>query len=89
MSDTARAPLAAGQGTARCRATVLFAGCLAVTLSTPALAQEATTERPPDDRWTFTMAPYLWATSLDGKTSAWAHSEEAVALIGRRTARSP
>ncbi len=69
MSDTARAPLAAGQGTARCRATVLFAGCLAVTLSTPALAQEATTERPPDDRWTFTMAPYLWATSLDGNAS--------------------
>lgn len=37
--------------------------------ATPTQAQEPTTERPPEDRWTFTIAPYLWATSLDGKTS--------------------
>lgn len=44
-----------------------LAGWLAA--ATTATAQEATTERPPDDRWTFTVAPYLWATSLDGNAS--------------------
>jgi hypothetical protein len=29
-------------------------------------AQEASTDRPPEDRWTFVVAPYLWAISLDG-----------------------
>lgn len=29
-------------------------------------AQEASTDLPPADRWTFTVAPYLWAISLDG-----------------------
>lgn len=38
----------------------------ALLVANPAEAQEATTERPPDDRWTFVAAPYLWATSLDG-----------------------
>jgi hypothetical protein len=40
-----------------------------LTAAIPTQAQEPTTERPPEDRWTFTVAPYLWATSLDGKTS--------------------
>jgi hypothetical protein len=29
-------------------------------------AQDASTDRPPADRWTFAVAPYLWAISLDG-----------------------
>jgi hypothetical protein len=29
-------------------------------------AQDVATDLPPDDRWTFTVAPYLWAISLDG-----------------------
>lgn len=33
-----------------------------------AQAQDASTELPPDDRWTFTVAPYLWMLSLDGHT---------------------
>lgn len=45
----------------------LHAGWLAPTA--PAHAQEVSTERPPDDRWTFAVAPYLWATSLDGTSS--------------------
>lgn len=40
-----------------------------LTLAAPAQAQDVTTERPPADRWTFMVAPYLWATSLDGKAS--------------------
>jgi hypothetical protein len=31
-----------------------------------ARAQEAATDVPPADRWTFLVAPYLWAISLDG-----------------------
>jgi hypothetical protein len=29
-------------------------------------AQDASTDLPPEDRWTFVVAPYLWAISLDG-----------------------
>jgi hypothetical protein len=29
-------------------------------------AQDAAAEPPPEDRWSFTVAPYLWAISLDG-----------------------
>jgi hypothetical protein len=32
----------------------------------PVKAQEASTDLPPEDRWTFAVAPYLWAISLDG-----------------------
>ena len=28
--------------------------------------QDASTDLPPEDRWTFVVAPYLWAISLDG-----------------------
>jgi hypothetical protein len=50
------------------RASMLaLAGWLMV--ATPAVAQETTTERPADDHWTFTVAPYLWATSLAGSSS--------------------
>jgi hypothetical protein len=31
-----------------------------------ARAQDAATDSPPEDRWTFAVAPYLWAISLDG-----------------------
>jgi hypothetical protein len=31
--------------------------------------QPAATAAPPGDRWTVTIAPYLWATSLDGHAS--------------------
>ena len=71
MSDDGRAMRLAPESTLERRAGGLLAGCLAATLAatTTAGAQEATTERPPDERWTFTVAPYLWATSLDGKAS--------------------
>jgi hypothetical protein len=29
-------------------------------------AQDPSTDLPPEDRWTFAVAPYLWALSLDG-----------------------
>ena len=34
-----------------------------------ALSQEVPTDPPPKDRWTFSFAPYLWGTSLDGDTT--------------------
>jgi hypothetical protein len=33
-------------------------------------AQDASTDLPPEDRWTFLVAPYLWAISLDGTAEA-------------------
>jgi hypothetical protein len=53
-------------------ATVVLSACLVAALSTvaaPAHAQEVTTELPPDDRWSATLAPYLWMISLDGDAS--------------------
>ena len=35
----------------------------------PGRAQDASTDLPPEDRWTFAVAPYLWAISLDGNAS--------------------
>jgi hypothetical protein len=69
MNDDKRQLRARGQGTARRWAAVLLAGCLAIALTATTQAQEVTTERPPEDRWTFTVAPYLWATALDGEAS--------------------
>jgi hypothetical protein len=47
----------------------LAACCIivATAISTPPVrAQDASTDLPPEDRWTFVVAPYLWAISLDG-----------------------
>jgi hypothetical protein len=41
-----------------------------LTLAAPAHAQEVSTELPPDDRWSATLAPYLWMISLDGDAAA-------------------
>ncbi|HSC29288.1 MAG TPA: hypothetical protein VLD67_18575, partial [Vicinamibacterales bacterium] len=41
--------------------------CIAAAIgAAPVKAQEASTDLPPEDRWTFAVAPYLWAISLDG-----------------------
>jgi hypothetical protein len=69
MTDDEWAMRPARQGIVKRRAGLLLAGCLAALLAINAQAQEMTTERPPDDRWTFTVAPYLWATALDGDAS--------------------
>jgi hypothetical protein len=42
-------------------ATMLWWACAGA-----ARAQDASTDLPPEDRWTFVVAPYLWAISLDG-----------------------
>ncbi len=34
-----------------------------------AQAQDMSTELPPEDRWSVTVAPYLWMLSLDGNTT--------------------
>jgi hypothetical protein len=41
---------------------------LAATLAsmTPAVAQQMETATPPGDRWTITVAPYLWLAAMDG-----------------------
>ncbi len=48
--------------------TIALVGAAAATLAAvlPAVAQESETATPPGDRWTITVAPYLWATSIDG-----------------------
>jgi hypothetical protein len=45
-----------------------FAMAMAMALgaASPAVGQDASTDLPPEDRWTFVVAPYLWAISLDG-----------------------
>lgn len=45
---------------------VLLLAVLAGPVAGVARAQDVATERPPADRWTFTVAPYVWATALDG-----------------------
>jgi hypothetical protein len=44
---------------------------MAATLAavTPAAAQQMETATPPGDRWTVSVAPYLWATSMDGNAT--------------------
>jgi hypothetical protein len=45
---------------------VLAAALAAVT---PAAAQQMETETPPGDRWTVSVAPYLWIASMDGNAT--------------------
>ena len=40
-----------------------------IALASGAQAQDISTELPPEDRWTVTVAPYLWMLSLDGNTT--------------------
>jgi hypothetical protein len=43
------------------------AGAAVLTVTAPAVGQQpADTAAPPGDRWTVTVAPYLWAASMDG-----------------------
>ncbi len=53
-------PMTARGGAAAIAATTLLMACAGAVR-----AQEAATELPPEDRWTFVVAPYLWAISLD------------------------
>lgn len=55
--------------TARGVATFLLASAVFAALAAPARAQDTTTEPAPADRWTVTVAPYLWMISLDGDAS--------------------
>jgi hypothetical protein len=36
---------------------------------TPAVAQQMETATPPGDRWTVSVAPYLWVASMDGNAT--------------------
>jgi hypothetical protein len=47
-------------------ATAIAATTLLLASAGGVRAQDATTDRPPEDRWTFAIAPYLWAIALDG-----------------------
>ena len=47
-------------------ATALAATMLWLACAGGARSQDAATDLPPEDRWTFVVAPYLWAISLDG-----------------------
>jgi hypothetical protein len=49
------------RGTSAVAATMLLLACTGA-----ARAQDVSTDLPPADRWTFAVAPYLWAISLDG-----------------------
>jgi hypothetical protein len=44
---------------------------LAATLASvgPAVAQQIETATPPGDRWTISVAPYLWLSSMDGNAT--------------------
>lgn len=53
-----------------CVATAIAAATLSLACAGGARAQDAATDLPPEDRWTFAVAPYLWAISLDGNASA-------------------
>jgi hypothetical protein len=50
-----------GRGAIAIAATLLCLACAG-----GVRAQDAATDLPPEDRWTFLVAPYLWAISLDG-----------------------
>lgn len=50
------------------RVTMILLACLLVLAGT-ARSQEATTEAGPADRWSVTLAPYLWMISLDGNAT--------------------
>ena len=58
---TCAGPMTARGGAAAIAATTLLMACAGAVR-----AQEAATELPPEDPWTFVVAPYLWAISLDG-----------------------
>ena len=47
-------------------ATAIAATTLLLASAGGVRAQDASTDLPPEDRWTFVVAPYLWAISLDG-----------------------
>jgi hypothetical protein len=63
--------VAATQGTVMTGASRLAATLLvgSIAMATSAHAQEATTEAGPSDRWSFTLAPYLWMIELDGNAT--------------------
>ena len=50
-------------------ATAIAATTLLLASAGGVRAQDATTDRPPEDRWTVTVAPYLWLTALDGNAT--------------------
>ena len=50
-------------------ATAIAAATLSLAGAGGVRAQDAATDLPPEDRWTFAVAPYLWAISLDGKAA--------------------
>jgi hypothetical protein len=49
----------------------VLVAALAATLATtaPAVAQQTESDTPPADRWTISVAPYLWAASMDGNAT--------------------
>jgi hypothetical protein len=49
----------------------LLAAAMAGTLAAaaPAMAQQMETATPPGDRWTVSVAPYLWLSSMDGNAT--------------------
>jgi hypothetical protein len=51
--------------------TIALVAAVAATLAavTPAVAQQTESETPPGDRWTISVAPYLWAASMDGNAT--------------------
>jgi len=51
------------------RRIVLLLLAAALALAAPAHAQESSTALPPDDRWSFALAPYLWMIELDGNAT--------------------
>jgi hypothetical protein len=53
----------------RRNAAVVAATILSLASAGGAQAQDASTDLPPEDRWTFVVAPYLWALSLDGNAA--------------------
>jgi hypothetical protein len=52
--------------------TIALVAAVAATLAAvkPGVAQQMETATPPGDRWTVTLAPYLWAASMDGHSAA-------------------
>jgi hypothetical protein len=51
--------------------TIALVAAVAATLATvtPAVAQQIETATPPEDRWTVSVAPYLWLASMDGNAT--------------------